>query len=505
MKQKQAKIINGIFVALSAIGPGIFMIGYNIGTGSITTLISAGSTHQMHLFWVLVLACFVTYVMLIAYQQFTLVTGDTAMWGFRKNLPMGNFFAILIIAVMTIGEFVGIAGITGIVSNIIKEWTGFLFDNSGVSPLIVAVVIVIGSFFLLWNGKYSKFEKFLIFFVVLMGVSFLMSLFIVKNPTLIFTTLTPSIPKDSEGSASSLLLIASIAGTTAGAILYIMRSIVVAEKGWTIKDLKQAKIDAFWSAFLMLVLSASIMALATANTSSPVTKVVDMMYVLSSNRFVMSIFVVGVVSAGISTIFPIALILPWLISDYTGKKPDIKSPMYRILGGLALLIALIVPVFGGRPVTILILAGAIQIIVLPIATIAIMILVNNKVLMGAYKANKWLNTGLVITLVYSIFTTYAGSISSYNEIIDFFKTDIKDVSTIYFNPKTISETDDEAATSHLAIQQFFPQFNIHDEKLIYNAHVSVGQNEIESLSILFYDTAKPVVDCDTNVALNRDF
>jgi Mn2+/Fe2+ NRAMP family transporter len=109
-------ILKKIVIALSAIGPGIFMIGYNIGTGSITTLISAGSTYQMHLLWVLLIACFVTYVMLIAYQQFTLVTGVTSMRAYRRHLPLGKLIAIFIIASMSLGEFVGIAGITGIVS-----------------------------------------------------------------------------------------------------------------------------------------------------------------------------------------------------------------------------------------------------------------------------------------------------------------------------------------------------------------------------------------------------
>jgi len=409
-----------ILIALSAIGPALFMIGYNIGTGSITTLISAGSTHQMHLLWVLVLACFVTYIMLVAYQQYTLVTGETALRAYRKHLYGGSVLAILIIIIMSLGEFIGIAGITGIVVNLINEWSKVLFGGEGVSPLLVAIIIVVGSFIFLWNGKYTKFEKFLIFFVVLMGISFIMSLFIVKNPSKIFTTLAPQIPHNNEGGASALLLIASIAGTTAGAILYIMRSTVVSEKGWGINDLKHAKKDAFWSAFLMFILSSTIMALATANTDGPVTKVVDMMYVLSSNKFVMSIFVVGVVSAGISTIFPIALILPWLISDFKGIKRDIKSPMYRILAGLALLTALVVPLFGGRPVSVLIFAGALQVVTLPVASIAIIILVNNEKLMGKYKAGIWLNTGLIITLLFSFFTTYAGVISSYREIINFF-------------------------------------------------------------------------------------
>jgi Mn2+/Fe2+ NRAMP family transporter len=150
------------------------------------------------------------------------------MRAYRRYLPLGKIIAIFIIASMSLGEFVGIAGITGIVSNLIKEWTGLLFNSSGINPLISAVTIAVGSFIFLWNGKYTKFEKFLIFFVVLMGISFIMSLFITKDPSAIFTTLKPAIPESTGGGASALLLIASIAGTTAGAILYVMRSTVVA-------------------------------------------------------------------------------------------------------------------------------------------------------------------------------------------------------------------------------------------------------------------------------------
>ena len=498
---KKSSIIKKILLALSAIGPGIFMIGYNIGTGSITTLISAGSTHQMHLLWVLLIACFVTYVMLVAYQQFTLVTGDTSMRGYRKYLPLGGPVAILIIIIMTIGEFVGIAGITGIVTNLIKEWTALLFDYEGIYPLTSAVVITVGSFIFLWNGKYTKFEKFLIFFVVLMGISFIMSLFITKDPSRIFSTLKPDIPKDTEGGASALLLIASIAGTTAGAILYVMRSTVVAEKGWMVKDLRQARKDAFWSALLMFILSATIMALATANTNGPVTKVVDMMYVLSSNRFLMSVFVIGVVSAGISTIFPIALILPWLISDYTGTSRDVKRPMYRILGGLALLIALTVPVFGGRPVAVLILAGAIQIIVLPVATIAIMILVNNKKLMGEHKAGKWLNAGLVVTLLYSVFTTYAGTVSSYDEISNYFGK--KDISyNNYFNSPLIGTGYEGTAALSSAEKPYVPEITIDPDKVIYAAPASTGNGVSENSPASFQDAVNRADSAFTIIALD---
>ena len=42
---------------LALLGPGLFLIGYNIGTGSVTTMASAGSRWGMSLTWTVVLSC----------------------------------------------------------------------------------------------------------------------------------------------------------------------------------------------------------------------------------------------------------------------------------------------------------------------------------------------------------------------------------------------------------------------------------------------------------------
>ena len=45
---------------LSAIGPGIFIIGYIIGTGSVTSMAKAGAEYGMSLTWALALSCLCT-------------------------------------------------------------------------------------------------------------------------------------------------------------------------------------------------------------------------------------------------------------------------------------------------------------------------------------------------------------------------------------------------------------------------------------------------------------
>jgi len=64
--------------------PGIFLLGFNIGTGSVTAMAKAGATYGMSLLWTIVASCFATYFMICVYGKFTLVTGQTALQAFRN-------------------------------------------------------------------------------------------------------------------------------------------------------------------------------------------------------------------------------------------------------------------------------------------------------------------------------------------------------------------------------------------------------------------------------------
>jgi len=403
-------LLKKIGLLLSAVGPGLFLIGYNIGTGSITTMAAAGSRYGMTLFWALVLSCLFTFVMLVAYGSYTTVTGETAMNAYRKRLPFGKTLAIYSIVGLIIGELTALAGITGIVTDLVNEWTRFLFGGEGVSRVVVALVIIIGCYILLWNGKYTRFEKFLITLVIIMGASFLISMILViPRPVEVVKGLVPGWPKEEN----ALVIVAGMAGTTCSAMVFIMRSIVVSEKGWGRRELRQGNIDALVSSGMMLLLSAAVMACAAGTLyriGYPVEEAVDMIKTLEplAGRFAISIFVLGVIGAGISTLFPIVLVAPWLISDYRGTPRDIKSPLFRILGALGLLVCLTIPVFGGRPVWIMIASQAFQATLLPVITIPIIVLLNKKEVMGENKPGFWLNSGLWLTLIFSLITAYFG-------------------------------------------------------------------------------------------------
>ena len=419
MRITEMTSLKRLVLLLSAVGPGIFLIGYNIGTGSVTTMAAAGSRYGMSLFWTLLLSCVFTFVMLVAYGKYTLVTGRTAISSYNEYF--GQALSIFIMVGLIIGEIAALTGIMGIVVELIDEWV-LQLTGYHINKVIVTIFIILGLYYLLWVGKYVRFEKLLMIFVSIMGVCFITSMILViPNATEVAKGLVPKIPKEENAH----LIVAGMAGTTLSAILFVMRSIVVQEKGWGINDLKQEKLDAFVSALLMLIISGAVMACA-AGTLYPLNiPVVDSVHMIKTleplaGKFAITLFVIGIVSAGLSTVFPIILIAPWLISDYTNKTRNIQSSMYRILGAIAILLGLTIPVFGGRPVFIMIASQAFQALLMPLITITIIILLNRSKIMGEHKAGWWLNIGCGATFIFSLVMAYAGIIGLLDKIKNVF-------------------------------------------------------------------------------------
>ena len=405
---KDKRLLKRILIGMSAIGPGLFLIGYNIGTGSVTTMAKVGAEHGMTLTWALVLSCIFTYVLMVAYGKTTLVTGKTALSTIKTNFKYGNVLAIYILIALIIGEILALMGIFGIVSDLIQEGSKILFGGSGFSTMSITFVLVVSLYILLWYGKYQVFEKFLIVLVILMGVSFIVVFFLVKPSfSSLVSGLVPSIPE----SSGSFRLIAAIAGTTCSAAVFIMRSTVVAEKGWTIKNLKQEKRDSAVSASMMLFLSLIIMAVSAGTLHVMGMKLNDTVEMISlfeplGGKVAAFILILGIVGAGISSIFPIILIAPWLIADYTGMKRDIRSPMFRILGLIGILFGFGMQFLNTRPPLLMVFSQAFQALILPAVAIPIFYLINQKTLMKDYVAGTKMNISLVLVILFSLLTSY---------------------------------------------------------------------------------------------------
>jgi len=413
-KEAPTNLFKKFIAIILAFGPGIFAIGYTIGTGSVTSMIVAGSTYGMQLLWVLFLSCLFSGVLMYVYGNYALITGDTALHGFKKHIKGGKFLALLIIVGVIFGQWNSLMGILGISSNIIFELIAKAYPAIEAyqyeTVLGIAVFIVTLFYGLMWVGKYSFFEKILIIFVSIMGLSFIVSLFFVYPlSTDVVLGLVPSIPQVPGGK----MMVAAFVGTTMAAATFLSRPLFVKGKGWTIANLDDQKKDATLAAILIFVISGSIMAVACGALfydGSPVTKVLDMSNTLEpvAGKLAVTIFFFGTLSAGLSSIFPCMLIAPLLIADYQKGELDTDSKQFKIITFFACLVALIVPIFGSNPIEMQILSQVFNVFVLPAVIIGIILMANKKDIMKGRTVGMGVNVALVLALFFSCVISYNG-------------------------------------------------------------------------------------------------
>ena len=404
-----------------AVGPGIFAIGYTIGTGSVTSMAKAGSEFGTQLMWVLALSVLFSWVMMEAYGRYAVVTGGTGMYGIRKKMKYGPALAIAIIVGCVLAQWTCLSGIIGLTSNAIYELIHLFFP--GTSPtsywavLGIALAMTLILYRILLFGDYSFFEKLLVIFVTIMGLAFIVSMFIVlPSPAEIARGFIPSIPKVPGGK----LMVAAFVGTTMAAPVFVTRPLFIKGKGWGKENTREQTRDALVSAILMFIVSGSIIVVATGalfHEGKVINKVLDMVYTLEpvAGKFAVALFIVGTLSAGISSIFPILMVAPILIADYRKGELDTKSRQFKIITAIAALIGLTVPITGSNPIVAQIATQVSGVFVLPLAVGGMAILVNRKE-MGKHRAGIFLNTGMIAALIFSCFMFYTGI----NALIDLF-------------------------------------------------------------------------------------
>lgn len=391
-----------IAVFVSSVLPGLFMVGYVVGTGSVTTMSSAGAAFGMSLAWTCLLASAFTHVMFVAISESTIRSGTTLLSNFRRNF--GAPVTLFIMLGMMITQIASVIGVMGIVSDIVREWSRPLTaGGEGVSPLAVAVAATALLLWLFWGGRHGVFLRFLSALVGLMGAAFVVAASIVPPPpAAVLQGLIPRIPETGDPH----LLIAGMVGTTMASVVLFSRSIVVQEEGWRMADLRTAKRDSLIAVALLVIINLTIMACA-AGTMFPaglkVERAIDMVQTLEpvAGRLASTGFVVGIVAAGLSSLFPNYLLGPWLLSDFFGIKRDLSRPWFRALVVATASTGLLIPVFGGSPVAIMIASQAVSPLVMPLMVLLVLILLRRLEQPGArWRPNHW---GLLVTLAFSLY------------------------------------------------------------------------------------------------------
>lgn len=391
----------GIRNLVAALLPGIFLIGYNIGTGSITAMSKAGAVFGTDLLWAVLLSCLITYYLMSLCSRFTIVTGMTLIAGIRTLIhPAIALFFLLVLSAIILSALIGVLGI---IADVLTVW-GATPGVDGVSRNYWAFGTAGLVYALAATGDTARFEKLLALFVATMALAFIGTM-VLEFPGLaiVGSGLLPSVPEVADsGDNSPLVIVAGVVGTTVSVFVLVIRTGLVKEKAWGIEDFQTERRDAAVSATLMFVISAAVMITAAATLHQQgiqLNRIADIIPMLEPvfGSFALAAFVIGVVAAGLSSHLPNLLVIPWIIDDYRGMPRTTTTSAKRwMLLGLSLFSALGVTL-GGSPIFLMLVSQACIAVVLPALLCCIIFLTSSEKIMG-----QWHNSALdiiVLTLI----------------------------------------------------------------------------------------------------------
>ena len=368
----------------------------------------AGADYGMSLLWTIFLSCVITYFLINLFGKYTLVTGETTLAAIKKRIhPAAAFFFIITLTAHVSGSTIGIMGI---VSDVCYEWSN-KFVEGGISPLYFALFFISVIYGLFLKGSTKLFEQTLAVIVGIMAICFLINFCLLMPPLMeLVNGMIPNVP-ETKGNGSAFLVIASMVGTTVFSGLFILRSTLVKEAGWTMDDLKLQQKDAMFSGFLMFLVSAAIMAAAAGSLhikGVTLTKVSELIGLLEpfAGAFGVTIFTIGLIAAGVSSQFPNVALLPWMLDDYYEREGDLTRRNYRIFVFFMSLLGLIVPIFNAKPISIMILSQAFGALVLPATVASIIYLGNEANQMKEHKFSIGTNLLLIGILFFAILMSY---------------------------------------------------------------------------------------------------
>lgn len=397
---------------IASILPGLFLIGFNIGTGSVTAMAKAGADYGMALLWAVLVSCLVTYYLMTHFGRFTIVSGLTALEAIRKHIH--PTVGIFLIVALTINVSGGIMGVMGIVNTTLHEWSK-QWVPGGISALVFTAITATLIYVLFLSGRTKTFEKALSLMVAIMGVAFFSNFFILSpDAGEVLQGLVPGIPDAAKSvTGGPMLVLAGMVGTTISSMVFLVRTTLVKEQGWTLADLPIQRRDAAVSATVMFLISASVIAAAAGTihvNGGTLNEVHDMIVLLKpfAGELAISLFVLGIVAAGLSSHFPNIVLLPWLITDYASLKRDWTRLDFRLIVLGMSLLSFVVPVFHQRPVLVIIASQTMAAIILPVTVACIWYLTNQKQLMGSYTNGLVANSVFAAIQVFSLFMLYIG-------------------------------------------------------------------------------------------------
>ena len=373
---------------LAIVGPGLIVMCGDNDAGAFSTYGQAGQNYGTRLLWTLLLLIPVLYVN----QEMVLRLGAVTGVGHARLIieRFGRFWGalqvtdLLILNALTlVTEFIGIT-----------MAAGYLGVPKLVAVLLAAGVILAAAS----TGSFRRFERIAVTFCA--GSLLLIPLYFLSHPSgaqMARGFVTPALPGGSGQMATVMLLIIGIVGTTVAPWQLFFQQSYVVDKRITPRFIRYEKVD-LWIGIVIVVIGAAALmgATAAAFAHSPAaghfTDAIGLAngIAASAGRVAGVVFAVALLDASIIGAFAVSLSTAYAVGDTLGLKHSLHRGFRQAKGFYAIYAALIavaaaIVLIPGAPLGLIIegvqaLAG----VLLPSATVFLLLLCNDRAVLGPW-------------------------------------------------------------------------------------------------------------------------
>jgi len=379
-------------------GPGFLVTAAFIGPGTVTSCSLAGASFGYSLIFALVFAVLTTLFLQRMTGRLSLGSGYDLAQALRE-FPQSSFtrsiFILLTLSSITFGCAAYEAG------NIIGGSLGLETITSIPRKYWVFVISLI-AIFILYSGKYKLVEKFLVFLVFLMSLSFLTALVIIKpNIFSILNGFVPSFPEN------SVYLILALVGTTVVPYNLFLHSAAVKKKWESTCHLNEVNKDLLISIPLGGVISVAIVVTSAVafyergivpENGAQLAQQLRPLFGPVTNF----LFGTGLFAAGLSSALTAPYAAAFASSGILGWKGGYDSKGFKAVWLGVILVGLIISSLKLKPLVVIVFSQAANGLVLPVASIFLLVVLNNRQKMGNLANNIKQNIlGALIILIVS--------------------------------------------------------------------------------------------------------
>jgi NRAMP (natural resistance-associated macrophage protein)-like metal ion transporter len=404
-----SRIRRRTLILLAVVGPGIITMVADNDAGGISTYAQTGARTGFNMLWTFLLLLPMAYYV----QEMTVRLGAVTKRGHAEAIfdGFGSFWGwfsvfdlVLINWLTLVTEYIGMTQAMSLFH--IRPGVTFV----GVTVLLTAVVI---------TGRYWTFEKITLFFCLFNLVYIPAALWAMKtgnvsdgwaavgrgfwNPHFEFSsTFTP---------ATLITLVMANIGTTITPWQIFFQQSAVVDKGMDVKDVRMGKIDTFLGSLLTCVVAVFII-IATAavfyyhphkpivveSAAQTAAMMPEVMPNAAWGHWAKVLFAIGLFDAGLLGALCISLSTSWALGEVFGwahslNKSVREAPWFYVayVGMLAAagVVSLVASIDVQNAITIFVQIVAVTL--LPAALVFLILLLNDRPLMGEHVNTRWQN------------------------------------------------------------------------------------------------------------------